>query len=78
MIEAQSETITTAVTAALEKQSDDIVTEEPVLIANLTETSISMNAVAATDRDTLIAEFDKIWLPKALTIIPMREMGSTH
>ncbi|MFN3276429.1 MAG: TRAP transporter substrate-binding protein [Paracoccus sp. (in: a-proteobacteria)] len=77
MADADREAITTAVNAALEAQSGDIVSEEPGLIQNLTDTGITMNEVAAADRGMLITEFDKIWLPKAPVIERLREIGAS-
>jgi TRAP-type C4-dicarboxylate transport system substrate-binding protein len=77
MPEADREVISTAVSAALKNQSDSIVSEEPGLIQNLTDTGIIMNEVAAADRDMLITEFDKIWLPKSPIIGRLREIGAS-
>ncbi|WP_322896041.1 MULTISPECIES: TRAP transporter substrate-binding protein [unclassified Yoonia] len=68
--------IADAVNAALETQSNSIVSEESGLIQNLADTGIVMNEVAAADREMLITEFDKIWQPKAPVIARLREIGA--
>ena len=77
MPEADRELITQSVTAVLDRQKDTIVEEEPGLIENLRETGIPINQVAEEDRESLIAQFDEMWLSRAPVIERLREIGAS-
>lgn len=69
--------IAEAVTAVLDQQIDTLAAEEPALIENFKGTGVPMYEIPQEDTTALIAEFDKIWLPKAPVIEQLRAVGSS-
>lgn len=65
------------VAQALDAQIADIVTTEKGLVEKLKETPIAFKNDAGYDPQPVIAEFDKIWLPKAPQIAELRKIGAT-
>lgn len=69
--------ITDLVKQSLDAQIKDIVTTELGLIDKFKATSLVIKNDAAFNPAPLIAEFDKIWLPKAPAIAELRKIGAT-
>ena len=58
---------------SLDAQINDIVTTEAGLIEKFKATSIAFHTAADFKPDGLIADFDKLWLPKAPQIADLRK-----
>lgn len=69
--------ITDLVKQSLDAQIKDIVTTELGLIDKFKATSLVIKNDTAFNPAPLIAEFDKLWLPKAPTIAELRKIGAT-
>ena len=69
--------ITDLVKQSLDAQIKDIVTTELGLIDKFKATSLVIKNDTAFNPAPLIAEFDKIWLPKAPAIAELRKIGAT-
>ena len=65
------------VAQSLDAQINDIVTTEAGLIEKFKATPIAFHTAADFKPDGLIAEFDKLWLPKAPQIAELRKVGSS-
>ncbi|MBV7486504.1 TRAP transporter substrate-binding protein [Bordetella sp. BOR01] len=65
------------VAQALDAQINDIVTTEKGLVEKLRQTPIAFKSDAGYDPQAAIAQFDKIWLPKAPQIAELRKVGAT-
>ena len=65
------------VAQSLDAQINDIVTTEAGLIDKFKATPIAFHTAAAFNPDGLIAEFDKLWLPKAPQIAELRKAGAS-
>lgn len=65
------------VAQSLDAQIQDIVTTEAGLIEKFKATPITFHTAATYDTSSLVAEFDKIWLPKAPQIAELRKVGAT-
>ena len=65
------------VAQSLDAQITDIVTTEAGLIEKFKATPIAFHTAADFKPDGLIAEFDKLWLPKAPQIAELRKVGSS-
>ncbi|QCK84441.1 TRAP transporter substrate-binding protein [Phreatobacter aquaticus] len=74
---ADRELITKAVKAILNDQINELAAGEPQLIENLKGTGLPIRQVAVADTEAVIAEFDKIWLPKAPILAELRKVGAT-
>ncbi|QUS38264.1 TRAP transporter substrate-binding protein [Tardiphaga alba] len=74
---ADKELITKAVKSTLDAQIDELAAGEPALIENFKGTSVPVRQVAAKDTEAVIAEFDKLWLPKAPVLAELRKVGAT-
>jgi len=74
---ADKELITKAVKSTLDAQIDELAGAEPALIENFKGTSVPVRQVATKDTEAVIAEFDKLWLPKAPVLAELRKVGAT-
>ncbi|MDO5642246.1 MAG: TRAP transporter substrate-binding protein [Paracoccus sp. (in: a-proteobacteria)] len=75
--EAERDLITRLTREELDKQIDATVVNEPVLVENFRNDGINVVDVSLDNTAELIAEFDRIWLPKAPAIAALREVGRT-
>ena len=71
------ELIRRLVAQSLDAQINDIVTTEAGLIEKFKATSIAFHTAADFKPDGLIADFDKLWLPKAPQIADLRKAGAS-
>jgi TRAP-type C4-dicarboxylate transport system substrate-binding protein len=71
------ELIKRLVAQSLDAQINDIVTTEAGLVEKLKATGIAFHDSAAFNPEGLIAEFDKLWLPKAPQIADLRKAGAS-
>ena len=69
--------ITRAVRAALNTQIDELAENEPKLIEQFRATKIPMRNAVAADAEAVVAEYDKIWLPKAPILAELRRAGKS-
>jgi len=69
--------ITDLVKQSLDAQIKDIVTTELGLIDKFKASGITIKSDAGYNPAPVIAEFDKIWLPKAPQIAELRKIGAT-
>jgi tripartite ATP-independent transporter DctP family solute receptor len=69
--------IAATVKKTLDAQIDELAAAEPTLIENFKATSVPVRQVATGDTEAVIAEFDKIWLPKAPVLAELRKVGAT-
>ena len=74
---ADRELITKTVKSTLDAQIDELAGNEPKLIENFKNAPIPIRQVPAGDTEAVIAEFDKIWLPKAPVLAELRKVGAT-
>lgn len=75
--DADKALIQAAMKAALDQQIDSLAAEEPALIENFKGTGIAMHEIPEEASTQLIAEFDKVWMPKAPIIAKLREVGAS-
>lgn len=75
--EADRELITRATRAALDEQIDATVTNEPKLLESFAAAPITIKQVQVADAERIIAEYDKIWLPKAPILADLRKVGAS-
>jgi hypothetical protein len=61
----------------LDAQIDSLAGDEPNLIENFKKAPIPIRQVAVADTEAVIAEFDKIWMPKAPVIASLRKLGAS-
>jgi TRAP-type C4-dicarboxylate transport system substrate-binding protein len=71
------EIITRMVKETLDAQIDSLAGDEPNLIENFKKAPIPIRQVAVADTEAVIAEFDKIWMPKAPVIANLRKVGAS-
>ncbi|MHC2280191.1 TRAP-type C4-dicarboxylate transport system substrate-binding protein [Bradyrhizobium diazoefficiens] len=74
---ADRELIAKTVKSTLDAQIDELAGNEPALIENFKNAPILIRQVPAGDTEAVIAEFDKIWLPKAPVLAELRKVGAT-
>ena len=74
---ADRDLITRAVKAALNTQIDELAENEPKLIEQFKATKIPMRSANAADAQAVVAEYDKIWLPKAPILAELRNAGKS-
>ena len=74
---ADKEIITRMVKETLDAQIDSLAGDEPNLIENFKKAPIPIRQVAVADTEAVIAEFDKIWMPKAPVIASLRKLGAS-
>jgi TRAP-type C4-dicarboxylate transport system substrate-binding protein len=74
---ADRELISRTIKTTLDAQIDELAGNEPALIENFKNAPIPIRQVDAKDTEAFIAEFDKIWLPKAPVLAELRKVGAT-
>ncbi|NBS95729.1 MAG: TRAP transporter substrate-binding protein [Betaproteobacteria bacterium] len=74
---ADREIITAAVRSALNTQIDELAENEPKLVEQFKATRIPFRYANAIDSEAIVAEYDKIWLPKAPILADLRKAGKT-
>ncbi|UFW82797.1 TRAP transporter substrate-binding protein [Bradyrhizobium barranii] len=74
---ADRELIAKTVKSTLDAQIDELAGNEPALIENFKNAPIPIRQVPPGDTEAVIAEFDKIWLPKAPVLADLRKVGAT-
>lgn len=75
--EADREIIARLTKAALDEQIDATVANEPALLEKFAGAGIPIKDVTVADAGRIIAEYDKIWLPKAPILAELRKVGAT-
>lgn len=74
---ADRELITRVVRAALNTQIDELAENEPKLVEQFKATKIPMRIANAADAEAVVAQYDKIWLPKAPILAELRKAGKS-
>ena len=74
---ADRELISKTTRAALDAEIDEIVANQPGLLENFSKQPIKIVVSDVKDADSVIAEYDKIWLPKAPVLAELRRVGAT-
>ena len=74
---ADKEIITRAIKSALDTQIDELAGNEPKLVENFRGTPMTIRNANPKDAEAVVAEFDKIWLPKAPVLAELRKVGKT-
>lgn len=72
---ADRELITRVVKAALDSQIDELAGNEPKLVEQFKATNIPFRNANRADAEAVVAEYDKIWLPKAPILAELRKAG---
>ncbi|PTM97758.1 TRAP transporter substrate-binding protein [Mycoplana dimorpha] len=75
--EADRELISKATKTALDAQIDATVENEPKLLEQFAAAPIPIKDVQVADAEKIIADYDKIWLPKAPILADLRKVGAT-
>jgi TRAP-type C4-dicarboxylate transport system substrate-binding protein len=63
--------------AALDAEIDEIVANQSGLLENFSKQPVKIVVSDVKDADPVIAEYDKIWLPKAPVLAELRKVGAT-
>ncbi|KLK91286.1 C4-dicarboxylate ABC transporter permease [Microvirga vignae] len=74
---ADRELISKVTRAALDAEIDEIVANQPGLLENFSKQPVKIVVADVKDADPVIAEYDKIWLPKAPVLAELRKVGAT-
>ncbi|WP_439574685.1 TRAP transporter substrate-binding protein [Phreatobacter sp.] len=74
---ADREIITRAVKAALDIQIDELAVNEPKLVEQFKAGPAQVRVADPKDAEAVVAEFDKLWLPKAPVLAELRQVGRT-
>lgn len=74
---ADRELITRIVKAELDRQVDELAGNEPKLIEQFKAAPIPIRQANPADAEKVVAEYDKIWLPKAPILSELRQVGKT-
>jgi TRAP-type C4-dicarboxylate transport system substrate-binding protein len=74
---ADRELISKATRAALDAEIDEIVANQPGLLDNFSKQPVKIVVSDVKDAEPVIAEYDKIWLPKAPILAELRKVGAT-
>ncbi|MBM1175496.1 TRAP transporter substrate-binding protein [Microvirga arabica] len=74
---ADRELISKVTRAALDAEIDEIVANQPSLLENFSKQPVKIVISDVKDADPVIAEYDKIWLPKAPVLAELRKVGAT-
>lgn len=74
---ADRELISKATRSALDAEIDEIVSNQPGLLENLSRQSVKIVVSDVKDAEPIVAEYDKIWLPKAPVLAELRKVGAT-
>jgi len=72
---ADRDLISRAVKSALDAQIDDLAGNEPKLVEQFKATNIPFRNANRADAEAVVAEYDKIWLPKAPILAELRKAG---
>jgi TRAP-type transport system periplasmic protein len=71
------ELIQRIVKAELDKQIDELAGNEPKMVENFKGTPVTMRTANPSDAEAVVAEYDKIWVPKAPILAELRKVGKT-
>ncbi|WP_262273679.1 TRAP transporter substrate-binding protein [Microvirga yunnanensis] len=71
------ELISKVTRTALDAEIDEIVANQPGLLENFSKQPVKIVVADVKDADPVIAEYDKIWLPKAPVLAELRKVGAT-
>jgi TRAP-type C4-dicarboxylate transport system substrate-binding protein len=63
--------------AELDRQIDELAGNEPKMIENFRGTAVTMRTADPAEAEAVVAEFDKIWVPKAPVLAELRKVGKT-
>jgi TRAP-type transport system periplasmic protein len=74
---ADRELISKVTRAALDFEIDEIVANQPGLLENFSKQPVKIVVSDVKDAEPVIAEYDKIWLPKAPVLAELRKVGAT-
>jgi TRAP-type transport system periplasmic protein len=74
---ADRELISKVTRAALDSEIDEIVANQPGLLENFSKQPVKIVVSDVKDAEPVIAEYDKIWLPKAPVLAELRKVGAT-
>ena len=74
---ADRDLITRVVKTALNTQIDELADNEPTLIEQFKATKIPFRIANAADAEAVVAQYDKIWLPKAPILAELRKAGKS-
>ncbi len=74
---ADQELIRRTVKTQLDRQIDELATNEPKLIEQFKGTNVPVRNANPADAAAVIAEYDKIWLPKAPVLAELRKVGQS-
>jgi len=74
---ADRDLITRVVKTALNTQIDELADNEPNLIEQFKATKIPFRTAYAADAEAVVAQYDKIWLPKAPILAELRKAGKS-
>jgi TRAP-type C4-dicarboxylate transport system substrate-binding protein len=74
---ADRELISKVTRAALDAEIDEIVANQPGLLENFSKQPVKIVVSDVKDAEPVIAEYDKIWLPKAPVLAELRKVGAT-
>ena len=74
---ADRDLITSSVRAALTTQVDELADNEPKLVEQFKATKIPFRNANVADAEAVVAEYDKIWLPKAPILAELRKVGKS-
>ena len=73
---ADRELISKVTRAALDSEIDEIVANQPGLLENFSKQPVKIVVSDVKDAEPVIAEYDKIWLPKAPVLAELRKVGA--
>ncbi len=71
------ELIQRAVKTELDRQIDELAGNEPKMVENFKGTSVTMRSANPAEAESVVAEYDKIWVPKAPILAELRKIGKT-
>lgn len=74
---ADRELITKTVKAALDQQIDELAVNEPKLVEQFKGGPATFKLADPKQAEAVVAEFDKVWLPKAPVLAELRKVGKT-
>ncbi len=77
MSASDRELIQRVVKAELDRQIDELAGNEPKMIENFRGTPVIMRTANPADAEAVVAEYDKIWVPKAPILTELRKIGKT-
>jgi len=77
MAQADREVIARLTKAALDTQINELAENEPKLIEQFRTAGATIRNADPKDAAAVVAEFDKLWLPKAPVLADLRKVGAT-